>query len=93
MVSFVEKFIKGICPVSLNDLVEINSGSSSSRLKMLKQPKYNSKNGSDGLRYQAAKLWNAVDNSFKVASNYNSWYKECSCSPCDMCALSACNGL
>ncbi len=49
MVLFAEKCINGICPVSLNDLVEINSGSSSSRLKMLKQPKYNSRYASNGL--------------------------------------------
>ena len=89
MISFVEKCKKGMCPIYLNDLFEINSGSSSRRLSMLKQPKYNSRHGSNSLRYQGAKLWNAVDNSFKAASNYDSWYKECSCSSCDICVLKA----
>ncbi len=89
LISFVEKCIKGICPIYLNDLFEVNSGSSRGRLNMLKQPKYNSRHGSNSLRYQSAKLWNAVDNSFKDASSYDSWYKECSCSSCDICVLKA----
>ncbi len=55
-----------MCTVYLNDLFEIIS-----RLNMLKQPKYNSQDGSNSLRYQGAKLWNAVYSSVKAASNYN----------------------
>ncbi len=40
MISCVDKCIKGMCPVYLNDLFEINSGNSSQRLNMLKQPKH-----------------------------------------------------
>ncbi len=58
-------------PIYLNDFFEINSGSSSRRLNMLKQPKYNSRYGSNSLWYQGAKLWNAVENSFKAASSYD----------------------
>ncbi len=48
---------------------------------MLTQPKYKSMYGSNSHRYQGAKLWNEVDNNkFKIAGNYDTWYKECSCS-------------
>ncbi len=66
MVSFVDKCIKGICPVYLDDLFQINGGSSSRRLNMLTQPKYNLKYGCNSLRYQSAKLWNEVDNKKKL---------------------------
>ncbi len=64
MVSFVDKCMKGKCPVYLNDLFQINVGSSSRRLNMVTQPKYtsNSMYGSTSLRYQGDKLWNEVDN-------------------------------
>ena len=60
MVSFMDKCIKSLCPAYLNDLFHINGGSSSRRINMLMQPKYNSKHGSNSLRYQGAELWNEV---------------------------------
>ncbi len=45
ILSFVEKCIEGKCPMYLNDLFAVNTGSNSRKLKMLVQPKYNSKYG------------------------------------------------
>ena len=49
------------CLFNLNDLFQINAGSSSRRVNMLTQPKYNSMSGSNSLRFQGAKLWNEID--------------------------------
>ena len=46
----------------LNDLFAVNIGSHNRKVKMLLQPKYNSKYGGNCSRHQSPSLWNRVDN-------------------------------
>ncbi len=73
---FVDKCIKGMCHVYLNDLFEINSGSTctcSSRRLNMSQPtcRYHSNYGRNNLKCQCIKLWNDVYNRFEAVSNYH----------------------
>ncbi len=54
---------------------------------MLVQPKCNSKYGHNCIRYQDPRLWDGVDNKFKLEANFNEWSVEFRCSYCDMCVL------
>ncbi len=65
---FVEKCIDGKCPMHL---FAVNTGRNSIKLKMLVQPKYNSKCGCKCIRYQGPSLWNRVDNKFKLTAIFN----------------------
>ncbi len=87
ILSFVERCIQGKCRMYLNDLFAVNTWSNSRKLKMLVQPKYNSKYGCKCIRHQGPSLWNRGDNKFKLTAIFNERALECTCSFCDMCSL------
>ena len=84
---FVDKCIDGKYPEYLNDSFVVNRESNSRKMNMLVQSKFKCKYGHICIRYQGARLWNGVDNEFKLATNFNEWSLECRGSYCDMCVL------
>ena len=60
----------------------VNTGSNSRKLKIVVQPKYNSKYWCKCIRYQGPSLWNRVDNKFKLTAIFNEWSLGCTCSFC-----------
>ena len=71
MLLFVEKCIDGKYPEYQNDLFIVNRGINSRKLNMLVQPKFNSKYGHNCMWYQGPRLWNGIENEFKLAANLN----------------------
>ncbi len=82
-----------IAPEYLNSLLTLNQGSRSTRNVMqLIQNKFNTRKfGYNSFQYQGSRLWNILDNKYKIADCFKGtmteWNPICACSSCDLCIL------
>jgi hypothetical protein len=91
------QIVNEIGPSYLKDMfTEKHMMYSSSRIKVLEQPKYNTvKYGKMSFKYQGAKVWNMLSNDLKQAIDITEFKRilvkwngpECNCSMCNLCIL------
>ena len=86
MLSLVCKTINSEGPMCLNNMFTLNQNSHSRKHISLIQPKFNTKKyGFNSIRYQGSRLWNQLDNEYRINDKLKGWEPHCTCATCGMC--------
>jgi hypothetical protein len=88
----VYRCINDLGPKYMTSIFKYNEGSRSHNILQLHQHKFKTnKYGFNSFQYQGSRLWNGIENKFKLSNNFKNsikkWSLLCNCNCCNECIL------